>query len=120
MIYIPSKPLGSGQLTEDELKKDKRSASHFEDCGLGEKAIYLSAFGISRITYIPLKDVTRVFKRLAVSKGFFEEGKIYGTLSYLVVRYEGKEKQIRFTHEESVDEMLKEIAERTDIPVGKI
>lgn len=120
MIYIPSKPLGKNILEKEELKHDKQSARHYEDCGLGEKAVYLNSLGLSRISYIPLENVTRVFKRLAVSKGFFEEGKIYGTLSYLVVCYDGVEKQFRFTHEESVDAMLEDFRVNTDIPVGKL
>ena len=47
----------------------------------------------ARMGYIPLSAIEWVYKRLAVTKGFFEEGKIYGTMSYLVVRYDGKEKR---------------------------
>lgn len=120
MIYIPSKALGTSSLPNEELKKDKMESVFYGDCSLGKKAVYLSAFGISRITYIPLASITRVFKRLAVSKGFFEEGKIYGTLSYLVLQYEGKEKQVHFTHEEDVDAILTAFAKETDIPCGKV
>ena len=62
----------------------------------------------------------RVFKRLAVTKGFFE-GKVFGTLAYLVVLYDdGKEKTCRFEYEESLDSMLNAIRNNTSIPVGKV
>lgn len=119
MIYIPSKALGTMQLPKEELKKDKMESVSYGDCALGKKAVYLSACGLSRITYLPLESITRVFKRLAVTKGFFEQDKIYGTLSYLVLQYEGREKQIRFTHEEDVNAILEAFAKETEIPYGK-
>ena len=49
----------------------------------------------------------------------FEQGKIYGTLCYLVVCYDGKQKAYRFTHEENLNALLDGIREKTTIPVGK-
>ena len=118
-MYIAPKSLSEATLPADVLREDKQYCTHFDDAGLGKKALYLSAFGISRIRYIPLSRVERVYKRLAVSKGFFEQGKIYGTLSYLVIRYDGKEKVCRFTHEADVDALLNAFRENTSIPVGK-
>jgi hypothetical protein len=119
MIFAP-KPLSDATLGLEELKKDKKNARHYDDCALGDTALYLGAFGLSRNRYIPLSRVDRVFKRLAVSKGFFEEGKIYGTLSYLVVRYDGgKEKVCRFRNEPDLDLMLQDFRKHTAIPVGK-
>ena len=54
-----------------------------------------------------------------MTKGFFENGKIYGTLCYLVVCYDGKQKAFRFTHEENLNALLAAIQENTSIPVGK-
>jgi hypothetical protein len=120
MIFAP-RALSTTTLLKDELKEDRKSARKYDDCGLGEKALYLGAFGFRCARYIPLGQVERVFKRLAVSKGFFEEGKIYGTLSYLVVRYDGeKEKVCRFTREEDLDLMLEDFRNHTEIPVGKV
>lgn len=76
-------------------------------------------FGLNRIGYIPFSAIDRVYKRLAVSKGFFENGRIYGTLCYLVVCYDGKQKAYRFTHEENLNALLDLIREKTNIPVGK-
>lgn len=118
MFFAP-KPLTAAVLPPEVLENDCRNAHHFEECGLGRKAVYLEAFGISRRRYIPLDRVTRVFKRLAVSNGFFEQGKVFGTLSYLVVQFDGTEKAIRFTHEENVDAMLEAFRTGTQIPIGK-
>lgn len=118
-MYIAPKSLSDGTLPADILREDKLGCTHFDECGLGEKALYLGLFGISRMRYIPLSRIERVFKRLAVTKGFFEQGKIYGTLCYLVILYDGKQKVCRFTHEENLNALLDAIRERTVIPVGK-
>lgn len=118
-MYIAPSPLCGVKLDPDTLRRDKTNATKYEDCGLGKKALYLGAWGLSRIRYIPLIAVERVYKRLAVSKGYFESGKVYATISYLVIKYEGKEKVVRFTHEENLDLLLKQFAAETKIPVGK-
>ena len=48
-----------------------------------------------------------------------EEGKIYGSLSYLVICFEGREKAYRFLREENLDALLDAFRVKTDIPVGK-
>jgi hypothetical protein len=118
-MYIPSKALSEKKLPPEVLRPDKMFCIHYEDFGLGDKALYVGMYGLSRIGYIPLSAITRVFKRLGVTKGFFENGKIYGTLCYLVVCWDGKQKAFRFTHEENLDALLQAIREKTDIPVGK-
>ena len=57
--------------------------------------------------YIPLSAIERVYKRLAISQSYFK-GNLFGTLCYLVVRYDGKEKAFRFTHEENLDAILEQ------------
>lgn len=118
-MYIAPRPLSKAVLEASELRRDKTEARRYDDCGLGKKALYLGAMGISCVRYIPLTQIERVYKRLAVSKGFFEQGKVYGTLCYLVIRYDGKEKAVRFTHEEDVNLILHQFVDETDIPVGK-
>lgn len=118
-MYVAPRSLSAVKLEASELRKDKTEARRYDDCGLGKKALYLGTMGISCIRYIPLTQIERVYKRLAVSKGFFEQGKVYGTLCYLVIRYDGKEKVVRFTHEEDVNLLLHQFADETDIPVGK-
>ena len=107
MIFIPPKALAEDTIAKETLREDKTNCLHYEDFGLGKKALYVGMFGISRVGYIPLSSIERVYKRLGVTKGFFEEGKIYGTLSY------------RFTHEENLDRLLDAFRENTSIPVGK-
>lgn len=118
-MYIPPKCLSEHTLPSDKLKLDKKFCTEYEDLGLGEEALYLEHFAMARMAYIPLSVIERVYKRLGVSKGFFE-GKMYGTLCYLVVRYEGKEKAFRVTHEENLDAILQAFREKTKIPVGKV
>ena len=118
-MYIPLKPLSEKKLPPEKLKVDRKYCTEFEDFGLGDEALYVEVFALRRMGYIPLSAIERVYKRLGVSKGFFE-GKMYGTLCYLVVRFDGKEKAFRFTHEENLDAILDAFREKTGIPVGKI
>ena len=117
-MYIPPKPLSEKTLPPEKLRPDRVCCTEYEDFGLGDAALYVEKFAMPRMGYIPLAAIERVFKRLAVSKGAFE-GKMYGTLCYLVVRYDGQEKAFRFTHEENVDALLNAFRERPNIPVGK-
>lgn len=118
-MYIPSKALSEKKLPPEVLRPDKQFCVHYEDFGLGDAALYVGMFGFSRVGYVPLSAITRVYKRLGVTKGFFEQGKIYGTLCYLVVCYDGKQKAYRFTHEENLNALLDAFREKTAIPVGK-
>ena len=118
MIIAP-KPLSHFTLSQDELASDKKAAVKFGPCSLGKKALYLGGYLLNNRSYVPLSRVKRVYKRLAVTKGFFE-GKIFGTLAYLVVIYDqGQEKVCRFEHEEDLNLLLNAIRNRTNIPVGK-
>lgn len=119
-MLIPPKAVSTATLSYEELRQDRKSALSFGQGALGKKALFIGSTGPFRTCYIPLDHIDRVFKRLAVSKGYFEGG-IFGTLSYLVVRYDnGKEKAFRFKHEEHVNLLLNEIRRHTKIPVGKI
>ena len=118
-MYIPPKALSEKILLPEVLRPDRVTCTHYEDFGLGDKALYVGMYGFSRVGYIPFSAITRVYKRLGVTKGFFEQGKVYGTLCYLVVCYDGKEKAYRFTHEENLNALLDVIREKTTIPVGK-
>ena len=117
-MYIPPKSLSEQKLPPEKLRPDRTCCTEYEDFGLGDEALYLEKFAIPRMAYIPLVAIERVYKRLAVSKGFYE-GKMYGTLCYLVVCYDGQQKAFRFTHEENLDALLEAFRENTNIPVGK-
>lgn len=118
-MIFPMKAIGEGRLSPEDLKSDRKNCIHYEETGLGKKALFLPFLGIGRRAYIPLSSIDRVYKRLCVSKGFFEEGKIYGSLSYLVICFEGREKAFRFLREENLDALLDAFRVKTDIPVGK-
>ena len=118
MLFAP-KALSSSSFSREELAADKKEAVRYGHCALGKRAVYVGRFGLGCTHYLPLTRVERVFKRLAVSKGFYE-GKAFGTLSYLVVRYDGgKEFQCRFEREEELDRMLSSFRRQTSVPVGK-
>ena len=104
---ILTRSLGEMSIPEEEIKQDKKSCRKFGPCGVGKKALYLNSFYIDRQYYVPIKSVTRIFKRVAMSKGGFTGKGVFGTLPYLVVEYDnGKEKQCNFKHEEDVDRLL--------------
>ena len=118
-MLFPPRPLSSLTFSQDELKTDKATRLKFGQCALGKRALYVGTYLLSNRYYIPLVRVKRVYKRLAVTKGFYE-GKVFGTLAYLVVIYDGdKERVCRFDHEEELDAMLAAVKKHTHIPVGK-
>ncbi|MGI6055860.1 MAG: ATPase P [Bilifractor sp.] len=104
-------PLSTVTIDAEEIRADRRKSRKFDQCGLGEKAIYIGGFLTPRKFYVPYSQVTHVFKRVAVSKG---SGKAFLTpILYLVVRYDdGKEKQCSFRYLNEADDMLTEL-ERT-------
>ena len=118
-MLFPMKAIGERKLSPEDLKSDRKNCIHYEETGLGNKALFLPFMGIGRMAYIPLSSIDRIYKRLCVSKGFFEKGKIYGSLSYLVIDFDGREKAFRFLREENLDALLDALRVKTDIPVGK-
>ncbi len=101
------KALSTRRLSPEVLKKDKKDCRKFGPCGVGKEALYLNSFYLDRRYYVPISSVTRVFKRVAMSKGGFSGKGVFATLPYLVVVYDnGTEKQCIFKHEEHVDAML--------------
>lgn len=99
--------LGNVSIPDDELKNDKKNCKRFGPCGVGELALYLNSFYLERRYYIRVAEVTRIFKRIAMSKGGFTGKGAFGTMPYLVVQYaDGKEKQCNFKYEDDVDRLL--------------
>jgi len=120
MLFTPF-AISEHKLTKDELNADHKTLVKYGPCGVSQRALYLNVYVFDRVQYIPIKSVERVYKRLGVAKGFYESGKVFLTISYLVVVYDGgKEKVCRFTREEHVDQMLEHIRSHTKIPVGKL
>lgn len=103
--------LGKDSLPKEVLRNDKKHCKKYGPCGVGEKALYLNSFYIDRRYYVPFSSVTRVFKRVAMSKGGFSGKGVFATIPYLVVVYDnGKEKQCNFKYEEQVDQLLSYLA----------
>lgn len=118
MIFAPIAK-SSEQLSREELSKDIKERKKYGGCSLGQKVLYLNFWEIDNCRYIPLSAINRVYKRLAVSKGFYQ-GTTFGTLAFLVVEYDdSKEIVIRFKKEEDVNKLLLEIKNKTNIAVGK-
>ena len=118
-MLFPPRPLSSLTLSREELKTDIATRLKYGQCALGKRALYVGAYLLSHRYYIPIVRLKRVYKRLAVTKGFYE-GKVFGTIAYLVIQYDdGKEKVYRFEREEELDGLLAAIKKHTHIPVGK-
>ena len=118
MIWKP-KRLGRQKIEERELEADKKNCRRFGPCGVGQKALYLNSFYFDRRYYVALDSVSRVFKRVAMSKGGFSGKGMFATIPYLVVQYDGgEEKQCIFKREEQVDALLDHIRSiRPEMPV---
>lgn len=110
MFFKPFK-LGKESLTDQELQEDKKNCEKIGPCGIGKKALYLNSFYIDRMYYLPISSITRIFKRVAMSKGGFTGKGLFGSIPYLVVEYDGGQqfKQCTFKHEEEVDRILAHI-----------
>ncbi|ETP71878.1 hypothetical protein UYO_2194 [Lachnospiraceae bacterium JC7] len=109
MFFTPT-CLGTTKISREELREDRKNCIKVGPCGLGKKAMYLNSFFIDRRYYISYRDISRCFKRVAMSKGGFSGKGIFGTMPYLVVKYgTGLEKQCNFKYEEEVDIFLTEL-----------
>ena len=106
MIFKPVQ-LGREALDRNTLIADRKSCKRFGPCGVGERALYLSSFYLNCRYYLPYQDVTRVYKRVAMSKGGYSHKGIFASIPYLVVEYDGgEEKQCTYKYEEQVDQLL--------------
>lgn len=101
-------PLSKVTIDPEIIRADRRKCKKFDQCGLGEKAVYIGGSLTPRKFYVPYSEVTHVYKRVAVSKG---SGKAFLTpILYLVVRYDdGKEMQCSFRYLNDADDMLTEL-----------
>ena len=99
-------PLSAGRIDDASLAEDKKTCRKIGPCGIGRHALYLNSFFVDRRYYVPLSMVTRVYKRVAMSKGGFSGKGIFATLSYLVVEFDGGQKVCNFKYEQQVDDFL--------------
>ncbi len=106
-MFIKPSPLSKAVLPQDEAIVDKKTCKIFGPCGVGKKALFLNSYFLDRRYYIPWEAITRVYKRVAMSRGGFTGKGIFGSIPYLVVEYDGgREKQFTFKYEEHVDQLL--------------
>ena len=113
MLYFKPARLGDVGLEDQELKADKKACLTFGPCGVGEKALYLNSLFMDRRFYVPVSNIRRAYKRVAISKGAFTGKGVFGSIPYLVVEYgRGESVQCTFKHESHVDMMLAEIRRR--------
>ena len=110
MLFKPAQ-LGLAKLGAAELEADKKACKKIGPCGVGKKALYLNSFYIDRCYYLPYGNITRAFKRVAMSQGGFTGKGMFASMAYLVVEYDGgKQKQCNFKDERDVDALLEVLA----------
>ncbi len=117
MLFHPAQ-LGLAHLDKATLEADKKACKKIGPCGVGKKALYLNSFYIDRRYYLPYGSISRVFKRVAMSRGGFSGKGMFASMAYLVVEYDGgKQKQCNFKDERDVDALLEVLAkEQPNIP----
>ncbi len=101
-------PLSKTVLDPDEVKADRKHCRKYDQCGLGNKAIYMGTAMHPRKLYVPYSAVTNVFKRVGVSnpsgKGFL------APILFIVVRYDdGREQACSFRYLQDADKMLDDL-----------
>ncbi len=114
---MSTKPLGTGKLPEDVLKKDKKACRKYDQCGIGDKAVYLPSRTMPRAFYVPFEQLERVYKRVAVSPG---SGKAFLTpILYIVFQYDGgQEKEVYFKYLNEADKLFDDLEKhRPDLPL---
>ena len=121
-MYFPPVPLGSKTLSPEDLAADKKSCLKFGPCGVGKQALYLGGRFLDRRFYLPWKEIKRVFKRVAMSKGGFSGKGVFGSLPFLVVQFgSGQEKECPFKLEADVDRLLAAVEqEHPNIPTHSV
>lgn len=101
----------SSEIDKDIIKKDRKECVKIGPCGVGKIAVYPNGFFFDRCFYIPICNIKRVFKRIAMSKGGFKHKGIFGSVPYIVIEYDdNKHKQFYMKREEYADEFLNAIS----------
>lgn len=109
MLLIP-KSIGTRTLPQETLEQDKKDCFKAGPCGVGKEALYLGGRFLDRRYYICWREIRRVYKRVAMSKGGFSGKGLFGSIAYLVVEFgKGKEVKTRFKRETDVDKLLERI-----------
>ena len=111
----------SKSLDEETLRSDRQSCRKFGPCGVGKEALYLGGRFLDRRYYIPWKEVRRIFKRVAMSRGGFSGKGVFGSMAFLVVQFGSEEKECPFKFEADVDRLLACVEqEKPEIPTHSV
>ncbi len=102
------KPLSAAVLPQDQVKQDRKKCRKFDQCGVGELAVYVPSKTMPRAYYIPFESLERVYKRVAVSPG---SGKAFLTpVLYVVFQYDGgKEEQVYYKYLKEADALFDDL-----------
>lgn len=105
---MKTEALGKMSLPEEVIRQDRKKCTKYDQCGLGQQAVYMGSAFAPRRFYVPYAAVTHVFRRVGVSNG---AGKGFlAPVLYLVVRYdEGKEYQCSFRYLQDADRMMEQL-----------
>ena len=100
-MFLKPQKLGNDGLSEEELPGRPEKLQKIGPCGLVKGTVSEQLY-IDRQYYIPVRSVSRVFKRVAVyEQRRIQRERYVATIPYLVVVYEdGKEKQCNFKYED--------------------
>ena len=103
-----AKPLSQITIEEAQIKADRKKCRKYDQCGLGEKAVYMGSTIHPRNYYIPYEAITNVFKRVGASN---PEGKGFlAPVLFIVVRYDdGREQECSFRYLQDADRMLDDL-----------
>lgn len=106
------------EYSQEELLKDRKGCRKYDQCGLGEKAVYMGSYMHPRMYCIPYASITHIFRRVAVSES---KGKgLTAPILYLVVRYDGgKEQECSFRYLQDADKMMDDLA-RTHPEISRL
>ncbi len=109
------KPLPASREVFDSytLANDLEGLAKFGSAGAGEKAVYLGTYFLDRRYYIPYSAISRIYKRIAMTKGGFTGKGMFASVAYLVVELkEGGERKCALKREEHVDMLLSYVKKR--------
>ena len=108
-MLIAPKLLGKRGLDAQALAEDKKNAVKYDNCALGKEAVYLGTFYLPRMFYATYKDISRIYKRVAMSKGGFTGKGAFGAMSYVVIQlHNGQEHQVNFKTEPMCDAFIED------------
>lgn len=106
------KEIGNIKLEKEVIRQDRKNCVRVNNHGIGKEAIYLGNYFFARCNVIPIKCITRIFKRVAMSKGGFTGKGIFASIAYIViVCNDGTEVQASLKDEILADKFIDYIKE---------